>query len=212
MENFEATPSPARASSQSDGPDLAADAAKRRGFLAGLFALVLGAIAGLTPLASGMVTFLDPIWRRNRRGNQGADGARLSIRLASLAAIPDDGLPHMFPVISDVIDAWTRLPQEKLGAVYVRREKGANTVQVFQAECPHAGCFVVFEGSSFKCPCHNSAFSATGERESIAGKENPAPRNLDTLSIDEEKLAATGEVWIQFQTFFTGREEKTPRV
>src|SRR5688572_14369002 len=50
--------------------------------------------------------------------------------------------------------------------------------QVVSAICPHEGCEVLWEQdrNRFSCPCHESYFSADGERVS-----GPSPRGLDSL-------------------------------
>jgi thiosulfate dehydrogenase [quinone] large subunit len=48
------------------------------------------------------------------------------------------------------------------------------------AVCPHQGCPVSFVSakSGFECPCHQSTFSATGDR-----KSGPAPRGLTKVPV-----------------------------
>ena len=58
----------------------------------------------------------------------------------------------------------------------------------------------------YYCPCHESAFALGGE---IASTGSPAKRGLDTLEVDEKKLAA-GEVWVRFRKFKAGIKEKKP--
>jgi len=62
----------------------------------------------------------------------------------------------------------------------------------------------------YKCPCHNSAFNVAGEKVDLPGKENPSPRPMDTLRVDDQKLAASGEIWVEFLNFYTGIHEKKP--
>lgn len=54
------------------------------------------------------------------------------IRVVSLGSIPDDGIPRLFPIVSDRLDAWTGFPSEPIGAVYLSREKGSPQVKLFR--------------------------------------------------------------------------------
>jgi Rieske Fe-S protein len=66
--------------------------------------------------------------------------------------------------------------------------------------CPHLGCSVnALADGAFACPCHTSAFDATGKR--VAG---PAPRDLDSLATRIED----GFVAVDFRRFRIGVAEK----
>ena len=187
----------------------------RRDTMAVLVAMVTGAIGMLVPLGAGLVTLLDPLLRRRSKplssaqSNAGSD----FVRLASLDAIPADGVPRRVTVLVDQVDAWNFTPSYPAGAVYVRRLSGDDTVQVLHATCPHAGCSVApsDDGEAFHCPCHNSAFALDGTRVSKAGKENPSPRNMDELEVDTERLRQ-GELWVRYQDFLTGIEERKAKL
>jgi menaquinol-cytochrome c reductase iron-sulfur subunit len=183
-------------SSAAPGPP-AADS-ERRGFLTRLGAVFVGGLVGLVPLASGLFVFLDPLRRKTAQGR--------AIRVATTAALPEDGTPAQFPVIADRTDAWNRYPAEPIGAVYLR--KAGEKIECFSAICPHAGCFVGYnaDAKQFRCPCHTSAFELDGTRI----EPSPSPRNMDTLALDEKKLAE-GEIWVQYQNFLTGKPEKTAK-
>jgi len=141
--------------------------------------------------------FFDPL-RRKSAGNG-------KVRVTSLEALPDDGVPRKFPVLASRIDAWNKYHEVPIGAVYLRRTSEGK-VQAFNVVCPHAGCFVDFlpERGSFLCPCHNSTFAVTGR---IDNPTSPAPRGLDSL---ETEVRDGKEVWVQFQNFQPGRPEKIP--
>jgi menaquinol-cytochrome c reductase iron-sulfur subunit len=179
-------------------PEAPAANLERRGFLTRLGAVFCGGLVGLAPLASGLFMFFDPLRRKTAQGR--------SIRVATVDALSDDGTPAQFPVIADRTDAWNRYPEEPIGAVYLR--KVGEKVECFSAICPHAGCFVGFnaEAKQFRCPCHTSAFELDGTRID----PSPSPRNLDTLELDEAKLAQ-GEIWVNYQNFQTGKPEKTAK-
>jgi menaquinol-cytochrome c reductase iron-sulfur subunit len=162
-------------------------------------ATVIGLIIKLVPLSAGLAVFFDPLLKRKGA----AAGQKPFLRVASLSALPEDGTPVQFPVVADLTDAWNREPNQPIGAVYLRRV--GNTVECFNAICPHAGCFVAYAAQRkvFQCPCHTSSFELTGQR--IA--PSPSPRDLDKLAVDEEKLRS-GEVWVQFVNYYPGKEHR----
>jgi menaquinol-cytochrome c reductase iron-sulfur subunit len=167
----------------------------RRGFLTKVMAVLCGGLATVPPLAAGGWAFLDPLGRKG--------GGAKFLPVTDLAAIPDDGIPRQFAVISDRIDAWTGFAAEPIGAVYLRRPKGATSIEALSATCPHAGCFVEMEasGTCFRCPCHNSSFTLDG---GIVAP-SPSPRAMDAL---ECRVAANGQVEVMFQKFRAGIAEK----
>ncbi|HVA49053.1 MAG TPA: ubiquinol-cytochrome c reductase iron-sulfur subunit [Pirellulales bacterium] len=177
--------------------------AGRRGFLAGL----IGGIVAIFPFAAGLFTFFNPL--RSRKGAGAADDqpGKL-VRIAPLTALPDDGVPRQFPVIADRQDAWTRLPSEAIGVVYLRRQPGSEEVEAFNATCPHAGCFVAFDRSRdvYQCPCHDSAFGVDGQR--VFG---PSPRDLDKLEAEVRPSDDQKELWVRYVDYYTGMEEKIPK-
>lgn len=178
-----------------------APGAGRRGFLAG----IIGGIVGIFPFAAGLFSFLNPLRSRNAAGD---DKPGKLVRIASLAALPDDGVPRQFPVIADRQDAWTRLPSEAIGAVYLRRQAGSDEVEAFNATCPHAGCFVAFNRSrdAFQCPCHDSAFAVDGKPTF-----GPSPRGLDRLEAEVRESGEQKELWVRYVDYLTGVEEKIPK-
>jgi Rieske Fe-S protein len=171
----------------------------RRNFLVAFAAAVIGGIVGLFPFAVGLFTFGDPL---RRRASAAGDGY---IRVASLDALPDDGVPRQFAVIADRTDAWNRFPDEPIGAIYLRRKKGEKQIEAFNAICPHAGCFVAFaqERNLFQCPCHNSAFQLNGD----IIQPSPSPRAMDKLACEVREAEGRKEIWVKFQDFLPGREE-----
>ena len=93
----------------------------RRNFLAGLAAIVVGGVATAFSFVTGVIVFFDP-WARKRKlpkfyekeQNEFGEGF---LRVASLDAIPDDGVPRRFPVVDDVSDAWNFSPGEPIGSI-----------------------------------------------------------------------------------------------
>ena len=171
----------------------------RRGFLAAGLAVVIGGIVSVFPFAAGLVSFFDPLRR--------SAGSGKHVRVAPLAAVPDDGLPHPFTITADVVDAWTLLPNEPIGRVYLTRKQGTDTVEALSATCPHLGCMVGYEAVQklFRCPCHTSAFDLDGQRRLDISKV--PPRNMDSLTCKVEN----GEVWVDYLNFKTGLETQERR-
>jgi menaquinol-cytochrome c reductase iron-sulfur subunit len=172
------------------GPD-------RRGFLKKAAASVIGAVITVVPFAAGLAVWLDPLRRKG--------GAGQLVRVASLSALPEDGIPRKFAVLASRVDAWNKSPESAIGAVYLRREKGAMP-RAFNVVCPHAGCFVDYMASkdSYLCPCHNSTFALDGK---INDPKSPSPRGLDELEVE---VRENGDILVKFQNFRAGVSEKIP--
>src|SRR6266511_5601258 len=177
-------------------PDLPPQPA-RRNFIKKACALVVGAVGGLVPAVSGLMVYLDPL----RRQSQDHD----AIEVASLNALPEDGVPRKFSVIASHTDAWNRIPRVPVGAVYLRRV-GDRNVQAFNVICPHLGCFIDYVASrkGYYCPCHNSTFGIDGR---IANPKSPSPRAMDELEVE---IRNGHEIWVKFQNFRTSEKEKIP--
>jgi menaquinol-cytochrome c reductase iron-sulfur subunit len=184
---------------------------ERRNFIVEAAAVIIGGIVGLFPVVAGLGVIFDPLLRK-KKGPGGKEVGGGFVRIANFDALPTDGQPQQFPVIADRLDAWNYFPNERIGSVFVRRV-GENDVQVFNSVCPHLGCLVSYaEGKgNFHCPCHNSAFQVDGEKIDNPAKPNPSPRALDSLDVDSERLAESGEIWVKFQNFYTGKELKVAK-
>ena len=169
----------------------------RRSFFKEAAAVVIGGIAVIIPAAAGLFVFLDPLRRKNKNNSN-------AIRVASLSAVPDNGRPYKFPVIAQRTDAWNKLPEVPIGAVYLRRT-GEKTVEALNVVCPHAGCFVDFVSARacFFCPCHNSTFALDG---AINDPKSPSPRAMDTLPVE----IRGGDIYVTFQNFRSGIVKKIP--
>lgn len=170
-----------------------------------LAALSAGAVAVLTPLAAGVAAFVSPLFRKTKPP---------LVRVATLSQVPADGLPRLFPVVTDQEDAWNRYPDRRVGAVYLLRQPDGEKPIALSAKCPHAGCFVgyVTGADRFLCPCHTSAFWLDGER--VSGDSEVAPRGMDPLEVELREETIDGqslvEVWVKFQDFQTGHSERIP--
>jgi menaquinol-cytochrome c reductase iron-sulfur subunit len=168
----------------------------RRGFFKKSLTTILGCLAIGAPLGAALLTFIDPLRRKS--------GAGAGIRVTNLEAIPNDGVPRKFPVLSSKRDAWNKFSNVPIGAVYLRRTPD-NQMTALNVVCPHAGCFVDFasQQDKFICPCHKSSFKVDGAAE----PGSPSPRGLDTLPVE---VRADGSVWVAFQNFEAGRADKVP--
>ena len=168
-------------------------AAGRRNFMAEFWAVLCGTLAVMTPVVSGLVVYLNPLTRKR------VEGALVPV--APLEAVPDDGVPRQFPVVAERVDAWNR-SLEPIGAVYLRRQPGESKIECLTATCPHAGCFVSYDGTTgtFKCPCHNSQFAIDG----AIIPPSPSPRAMDTLDCE----VRDSEVLVKFEDFYSGRTDK----
>jgi menaquinol-cytochrome c reductase iron-sulfur subunit len=179
----------------------------RRNFLVASLAFALGGIVTLFPFVPGVIVLLDPVLRRKKKSESESDSGKY-VRVTTLDSIPAEGA-QQFPVIADRHDAWSHFPNERIGAVYLRKV-GAGGVECFNAVCPHLGCIYSYVGSrnEFYCPCHNSAFHIDGSKIEGPGRVNPSPRPLDELEVEVKE---NGEVWVKFEDYFTGIEEKIPK-
>ena len=168
----------------------------RRGFIAALGAVIAGAAALVPASFAALAVILDPL--RQRGGDAGL------VRVATLSGLPDDGVPRRYAVTSDRTDGWTRHTDTPVGSVYLVRTAGE--VRALNVVCPHAGCFVGLnpDRSGFACPCHKSSFTLDGR---IDDPTSPSPRDMDSLDV---VVRDNGEVWVRFQNFQPGTEEKIP--
>lgn len=123
-----------------------------------------------------------------------------------IVAGPDDFLPVAAakavtakPVRVEIVapsqrDAWAKVEDVRLGAAWLVRDASGG-IRAFTTTCPHLGCAVDFDArrSDFRCPCHSSSFSLSGER--ISG---PAKRGMDPL---ETRVDDDGRVLVRFRRF-----------
>lgn len=191
----------------------------RRGFLAGAASLLIGGICGGFSFLVGLFVMADPLSRKAKTPKfyekpQGEFGEGY-VRVASMDAIPADGVPRRFPVIDDLHDAWNFVPATPIGSIYVRRDPDSDEVSVLHTTCPHAGCSVSYrhdadpELRTFHCPCHNSAFAVNGEKLDSAGGENPSPRNMDDL---DAQVDGKGDIWVKYEDYYTGVHDKKAKI
>jgi menaquinol-cytochrome c reductase iron-sulfur subunit len=183
------------------------DPALRRSFFIRAAAIVTGALAGLFPFAVGFGVVTNPL-RRSRSATGGGEPSDTLVPICPLEALPADGIPRPFAVTTDVSDAWTHAPAQRIGAVFLSRSStDPNTVTAFSATCPHLGCAVEFDAanSRFECPCHKSGFAKDGEK--LFG---PSHRGLDPLKVELQDKGGTKEVLVRYARFQAGIAERKP--
>jgi menaquinol-cytochrome c reductase iron-sulfur subunit len=169
----------------------------RRDFFKKVLATVTGLVSVLCPVASGLAVLFDPLRRKSSNSS--------AVRVTTLEALPMDGVPRIFRVVADRVDAWNKSPQVPVGAVYLRRTR-EQTIEALNVVCPHAGGFVDYvpDKNCFICPLHQSKFALDGK---ISDPKSPAPRGMDTLEVEIRNAA---EIWVKFKNFQAGHAEKVP--
>ena len=170
----------------------------RRDFLKVSVAAGIGACAIGAPVCSAVRLLTAPAFAES------ADGK--SYLLATLDSLNEQPLQKI-AVIDDKRDAWTTIPQQKIGSVFLR--KTGDTVRAFNALCPHAGCTLQVgdaphpqtgtEEKYFHCPCHGALFSLNGKRLNTV-----SPRDMDELEVEIQE----GQVFVKFEKFTFGIAEK----
>lgn len=182
---------------------------QRRSFFGQITAITFGGLVTLFPFAAGLGVLLDPLRRKGQAA--GTTGAELFgfTRVCPLDALADDGKPREFVVKSDLVDAWTRSPAQRVGSVFLTRSDAGGQTQItaFSASCPHLRCAVNFVSAEdrYACPCHESGFSKEGEK--LFG---PSLRGLDPLEVKLVDAGGTQEIWVAFQRFRAGVAERIP--
>jgi menaquinol-cytochrome c reductase iron-sulfur subunit len=160
--------------------------------------MVLGTLMTAAMAVPGVAYLLDPL--RTKRGD-----AR-TYKLAKLSDL-EVNVPRSYQIVDERQDAWVKYPKEPIGLVWLIRQPD-NTVIAFQAECPHLGCAVNLSSDkkTFRCPCHDSAFSFDGTPQNQV-----PPRPMDRLTVD---LIAANDpvVMVTFERFRAQSEEKIPLV
>lgn len=176
------------------------NAEQRRSFFIKATAAVFGAILVVFPFLAGLTVFFSPLAKKKKANNGGGNNDGF-IRVTSIDAIPKDGSPKRFSVITDLDDAWNHYRDVPIGSVYLRLAGGK--VEALNTTCPHAGCFVNFDqqAACFKCPCHNSFFKLDG----AIIEPSPSPRRMDDLTVQERP---NGEIWVKYENFYTGIAKK----
>ncbi len=131
------------------------------------------------------------------RGRSRVTEAEVAVDVGALDALKE-GVPQRVTVPVHGNDAWSQEGGLRASVFLLRR---GERVAALDSTCPHTGCAVEWdEGTTqFRCPCHRSAFSASGERLS-----GPAPRGLDP----EEVEVKAGRVFVRYRRYRTGRPDR----
>ena len=171
--------------------------AARRDFLKVSVAAGVGACAIGAPVCAAVRLIMAPAFAESAAGK--------FYPLANLDSLTER--PQKFAIVDDKKDAWTTLPQQKIGTLFLR--KIGDTVQAFHSLCPHAGCMIQVgikknpktgtDEELFSCPCHSAHFDLDGNR-----LDGVAPRNLDALEVKVEE----GRVFVKFENFTFGIADK----
>ncbi len=175
------------------------DAKPRRNFLVEFGAIATSLLAGAVPAVVGGLFAFTPLLKKK---NVSADNASDTfLKVGTKGSMTPGGPPQMFKVTGIKVDAWTTYPETEIGAVYVQMQTDGS-LTCFNASCPHLGCAVNYKSdvNEFICPCHDSAFSCTGERTN-----DIPPRDLDALKVE---LRNDQEIWVKFENFRAGTHEQ----
>jgi nitrite reductase/ring-hydroxylating ferredoxin subunit len=169
----------------------------RRDFLKVSVAAGVGACAVGAPICAAVRLVTAPVFAESTGGK--------SYPLATLDSLTER--PEKFSIVDDKKDAWTTIPQQKIGTLFLR--KVGDTVQAFHSLCPHAGCMLQVgvktnpktkaEEELFYCPCHAAYFDLSGKRLDAV-----APRDMDSLDVEVKE----GRVFVKFENFTFGIAEK----
>lgn len=161
--------------------------------------IALGGLLTLALAVPGVAYVLDPLMRKR--------SAAKVFRLAKLSELEVE-VPQSFPIVDERQDAWVKYPKEPIGLVWLVRQKDGvpEKVIAFQAECPHLGCAVnvTADKKSFRCPCHDSAFTLQGTPENRV-----PPRPMDRLPVELSE-DADPLIRVTFERFRSQTEEKIP--
>jgi Rieske Fe-S protein len=169
----------------------------RRDFIKVAVASGVGVCAVGTPICAGTRMVLTPVFQKSPTGQ--------FYPLTTVESLTEK--PQKFAIVDNKRDAWTTLPNQKIGSLFVR--KIGNEINAFHSLCPHAGCMIQIgtkknpqtgnEEEMFYCPCHAAHFSFDGKR-----LDGVSPRDLDSL----ETKIEDGKVFVKFENFTFGIAEK----
>ena len=111
------------------------------------------------------------------------------VNVGSHASLPDDGTPELVIVRVTRTDAWTRLPDEVIGRVWLRRVPDTAEVVALHHYHLRSGAGVVFDDAKrvFRSQCWDLEFD-------LDGKPLQASRPNDGMGPIEAKMVA-GEVF-----------------
>lgn len=120
-------------------------------------AVVAIGIAAGVPAVAGMAVFVNPL---------AADRSPEWASVGSLDALPADGAPRRVPVLFPETDAWARLPESRVGSVFLIRSPVDGRVRAYPGTY-HCGAQVEFDetANQFVVPCWEGIrFASDGRR------------------------------------------------
>ncbi|GHT21981.1 hypothetical protein FACS189419_03850 [Planctomycetales bacterium] len=180
-----------------ENKETAQNGKNRRGFMKTAVGTGLGLCAVAAPICAGTRLVLSPVFTK------GAEGKFYPV--TAVDALTDK--PEKFFITDDKEDAWTKLSNQKIGSLFLR--KSGENVLAFHSLCPHAGCMIQSgtrknpqtgaEELMFYCPCHAAHFDLDGKR-----LDGVSPRDMDSLEVKVE----SGKVSVKFQNFSFGTAVK----
>jgi menaquinol-cytochrome c reductase iron-sulfur subunit len=166
---------------------------ERRGFLKKITGW-LGAALGAVVAVPGLAFLAAPLGRETVRGGKSP------LRVAKLAELKP-GKPLRCDVRGELQDAWSRVPDVKLGSCWLVKSEMDGSVRALSTVCPHLGCGIDWNDGQgrFVCPCHESYFSLDGKV--ITG---PSPRDMDELEV----IAEASDVKVVYRRYRVGTPRK----
>ena len=167
----------------------------RRGFLA-IATMAIGGVIGAVMAIPLLRYLFYPVGRRV------VSSAGEPIAVLDEKALAPGGQPVRVQVVaSNIRNAWAVADNVPLGSAWLRKKENGE-IEALSAVCPHLGCAIDFDqnASTYKCPCHKSAFAMDGSKMS-----GPAKRGLDPLptTVDGGKIKIT---WIRYRADVPERE------
>ncbi len=98
-------------------------------------------------------------------GSRGGGARPEWIAVTTLESLPADGVPRKVPIFVSQFDAWSRLPDEVAGDVFLRRVEKPPQMLALRAT-NHAGCPVEFNAELrvFEDLCWNGLWDIDGRR------------------------------------------------
>lgn len=168
---------------------------ERRSFFKWFTGLLTAATGGIVALP-GLGTIIHPA--RKDTMSSGKEPLKVPPKLDVL----QPGVPELVEVRGELRDAWSRIPDVKLGSCWMVKSAEDGKVRAYSSVCPHLGCGIDFEAQSkrFVCPCHDSFFALDGR--TLTG---PSPRGMDELEVE---TAENGELKVKYRRFRTGTPKK----
>lgn len=166
--------------------------------------LRIAVIGGIGVIAGGVgatAAFTPPAVESN--GGEGPQPLVPMIKLGALA----EGKPLNVQISISVRDAWR--VRSRTQTVFILRTGDGDSAESFTALssiCPHTGCSIEHKQDAFHCPCHGAEFELNGSH--IKG---PAPRDMDPLAVSIAEYLGAPWLFVDWQEFTLGTEERTPR-